>query len=191
MSFSWAVHVSHEIAASLLRRCLVLAAREVSLLGKIVQLSKVSSYLPTHTGEVVTGHIIDDFCMVGFGDVTSMLLATQSQIWSALHRHGLPLKVSKSTPLGSLVYDAVTFIGFRWCFQSGTMRPKHEASSLQHHSDALFANLDIKAMQRLISKVIWLYVAKRPLLSLLRCTVIPCALDVPSAFRVSPRAAAD
>lgn len=191
MGFSWAVFVAHGIASTLLRRCISGASRDLSFSGRIVHLSKKSTHRCVGAGDVIIGHIIDDVCAVGYGDTQRFLIALQAHIWTAFSRIGLPIKVSKSKPLGSLVADKVTFIGFQWDFLSGILKPKDKrcrsAAALRNRSDHDYASLTEKVYQSLIGKVIWLCVARRSLLSLLRCAVLPCALDVPSARTASGR----
>lgn len=191
MGFSWAVHVAHEIAASLLRTCISRARAEVAFTGTVLHFSKRSTHIKVRAGDVGVGHIIDDVCMVGFGCPHDFLLASQRHIWSAFSKAGLPIKVSKSTPLGRLLSDKVAFIGFEWHFTTGMIVPKSSralsAAELQHHSDASFNSLVPKALQTLVGKVIWLCIARRPLLSLLHCSVLPCALIVPSARLTAAR----
>lgn len=189
--FSCAVHVAHEIAARLLRECLEKAALKTSFEGRILPLSKNSHHLSVRSGDIVVGHIIDDVCLVGYGTSSSMLLAAQSSIWSSFSKHGLPVRISKSTPVGVLRTDNVTFIGFMWDFLTGLICPKDDrcesAAALRHQSDKSFEELDEKSLQSLVGKIVWLSVARRPLLSLFRCAVLPCAVDVPSARRTPAR----
>lgn len=143
------------------------------------------------TTDVCVGHIIDDVCLVGFGTTQSFLLDAQRRIWSAFTKFGLPIKSSKSTALGSLVSTHVTFIGFVWDFGTGLLRPKDDriasARVLQGQSDASFGKLESEAFQSLVGKVIWMNVGRRPLLSLLRLAVLPCALTSPTARTASVR----
>lgn len=185
MGFSWAVHIAHVIARTLLRSCIREVVRDTSFKGRIHHLSKYSTQFSIDEGDVGISHIIDDVCLIGFGFCLSFLLAAQESIWSSFARHGLPIKKSKSTPVGKLLDSKVTFIGFEWWFHTGIIRPKADriasACSLRNQSDASFTSLSPKALQTLVGKVLWLCIARRPLLSLLRCAVLPCALTVASA----------
>lgn len=113
MDFAWAVHVSHAIANTLLRRCVTDAIRFNKFQGCFIPLSKHTTHISISSGDIVVGHIIDDVCAVGFACPPHILTDFQARVWHAFTKHGLPIKLSKSTPAGTLVNNGITFIGYR------------------------------------------------------------------------------
>lgn len=183
--FSWAVFVAHEATAELLRRCLTETATTLSFSRRFVRLSKHSTYLLVAADDIAIGHIIDNVCAVGFEFEPDVLLGVQASIWSSFCRHGLPIKISKSTALGSLVTDQITFIGHVWNFSTGQLRTKVDrckaVAALAAQSDEPYLNLDAKGFHSLGGKIIWMCVCHRPLLSTLGFAVLPIALESRSA----------
>lgn len=54
-------------------------------------------------------------------------------------------------------------------------------TALRHQSDDSIMSLEEKPLQSLVDKIVWMCCVRRPLLSLLRCAVLPWAITLHSA----------
>lgn len=180
MGFAWAVHIAHEVATSLINRAQ--AATRIILAGTVrfCSLSQSMRHLQITARSILTLHIIDDVNAVCFDMEDHELNIFQRCIWTLFFRNGLPLKPSKSTPLGSILKETVPFIGFEWNMKTHVIAPKQKriqsVSALVHQDNLHFQALSEELYRKLLGKLIWFCLARRPLLSVLRCAVDPAAL---------------
>lgn len=92
---------------------------------------------------------------------------------SALEDTGFTLKVKKCTELGTLEDERIPFIGNKWIFDSGSVTSQNarldSVEELQRISNEEIARLPASAYQRLIAKIVWVCLARRPMFAALSC----------------------
>lgn len=167
MGFKWAATLAHVLVTKVIARCTSASAVALHSRVRFERLSRKTRHLhlPPHT--VLILHILDDINYVGVDVAEADLLSAQCCLWMTLEACGLPVKHSKSTILGSLSFDRLSFIGFDWHLRDHRLTPKDErtesVASLRTISDTSIVHTPVGQYQRLVGKLIWTALARRPL----------------------------
>lgn len=191
MGFKWAVHIAHALGDAILKRAL--AAVRLSLFRPIAahKLLRASRHIRVESNQLLLLHVIDDINVVACDVDPRVVVPVQRAIHAALEDAGLPIKASKTTPVGSLEYDAVPFIGYAWSFASRMKTPKDgradEVRVACVERAGHVAHLAAPAYRRFVGKELWLLLCRRPLISTLRVALHPDAVTSERSRRVAAR----
>jgi len=125
------------------------------------------------------GHAIAEGCLHGAldsfkrsTDLTYRTITLSGLLRVVEPMAGLPIRARKCTPLNRIETKSLPFIGFNWDLQSGSISPKGErTSNLSRSIDHLLdfpSSYQEKDVERIVGKLVWTSMARRPLLSILR-----------------------
>ena len=180
MGFKWAVELAHSIASAIIDQSTRLVDPILPLSTvKYKRISRDIRHEKLERGDALILHIIDDINVVGVDLSNCIMMEIQASLVRNLEASALPLKLKTCTPIGEIDYQGVPFIGYYWDFSTGLLRPKDDrieaVSTLSHISLRFLNELDGANFQRLVGKVVWTALARRSLLSVLRCAFHPHA----------------
>jgi len=146
--------------------------KSTSLAHRVITLSGDLNVVTPSADDILIAHIIDDVNVVMYGFQMVDVRRLQHQFWRSFTMSGLPMRTSKCTPLNKIVTDSLPFIGFTWDLQTGLIQPKNERSAnLSRSIDRLLdfpSSYDEKECERIVGKLVWTAMARRPLLSVMR-----------------------
>lgn len=176
MGFKWAVYIAHTFAASCFTSAFDrfmnsgLAQVIPSVTPTLHVLNSESSILRISSGDLLLLHILDDINCICIDWPHAAVIELHRLAESSFESHGLPIKRSKSSPLGTVQTSSVPFIGWEWHLRRGTLRPS--ASKL---SEAVFDTrkaltasvLCRDDVSRVLGKLVWCALGVRPSLSVL------------------------
>lgn len=172
MGFTWAAFLGHSIAEGCIRGALDAFRKSTSLAHRVITLSGDLNVVTPSADDILIAHIIDDVNVVMYGFQMVDVRRLQHQFWRSFTMSGLPMRTSKCTPLNKIVTDSLPFIGFTWDLQTGLIQPKNERSAnLSRSIDRLLdfpSSYDEKECERIVGKLVWTAMARRPLLSVMR-----------------------
>lgn len=124
MGFCWAVYAAHAVTTSLIWQAFGSVRQSFIDPPRFLETSQVSRFMKLRAGDMCVLHVIDDINAVSFGVRHEHMITFQQAVMSALYNLNLPIKRSKTNPVGTLLRDVVPFIGFRWRLREGVLIPK-------------------------------------------------------------------
>jgi len=179
MGFTWAAYLGHSIAEGCLNMALEIFCANSTFTYRVLTLSGKLNVVEPKRNDIVIAHIIDDVNVVLYDSPLSESQKLQHIFWRSFTMSGLPIRAAKCTPLNKIQTDALPFIGFTWDLKTGNIFPKDSrTSNLSDSIDGLLecpSSYQEKEVERIVGKLVWTCMARRPLLSVLR-----------SVFRLPP-----
>lgn len=175
MRFKWAVYVAHRFARSCFdEACEALSLRTIAHklppLPGIRALVRSTGILEVDHSAVILLHILDDVNVVTFGWSDCQVIALHRQCVRVFEENGLPVKTSKSLPVGTVESTVLRFIGWSWHFQYGEIYPRSDkvADTISLLLRCLSSSSDpLRNVERALGRLVWLSLGMRPLLSVL------------------------
>jgi hypothetical protein len=173
MGWKWSVFIAQSLAEHSVRAGLAMA-RRVARMPKFRVVRVVPGTAPLHveSGDLLVCHVLDDVNVVGVDLSDQVLSRVQVELEGAFERRGLLVKREKSTEIGTVVRDRVTFIGLVWDLQRGIIRPRPEnlAKLARVVEELLATGLHAESLATLESAVglgVWTVMCRRGALSAL------------------------
>jgi len=182
MRFTWAAFLGHSIAEGCLRRAVETFRRSSTLTYRAITISGGLRVVIPETNDIIIAHIIDDVNIVMYGCPIEDVRRLQHLLWRDFTMSGFPVRASKCTPLNRIETRSLPFIGFDWHLQTGIIMPKNDRTanlsrSINHLLDFPYTYQE-SDVERIVGKLVWTAMARRPLLSVLR-SVFHLPSDIP------------
>jgi len=172
MGFTWAAFLGHAIAEGCLHTALESFKRSSKLTYRAITLSGLLRVVVPRSNDILIAHIIDDVNIVMYDCPLEEVRLLQHLLWRTFTMSGLPIRAKKCTPLNRIETISLPFIGFDWNLRSGSISPKDKRTanlckSIDHLLDfpSFYQEKDV---ERIVGKLVWTAMARRPLLSILR-----------------------
>lgn len=124
MGFKWAVYIGHTFAGSCFRKAYAtfLASDRLSF-PHSCRFSHQAGIIQLSQGDGLLMHIIDDVNFVCSSWLPAEVTALHDTCFKVFTGNGLPIKISKSLPVGSIERTTMRFIGWVWNLESGVIEP--------------------------------------------------------------------
>ena len=174
MGFKWAVYIAHNFLEACYRKALHHFFQSSSIFGitrSIPPIEKLHDCLgtPLSSGCVLVMHIIDDLNFVLSNWPESEAIRLQRTVEEFMLRNYLPIKRSKSSPIGTIETKSLPFIGWEWNLKDGIIRPKPNKilEAAKAVSRVLHGPLQAEEVRSVVGRLIWVLLGSRPLLSML------------------------
>ena len=173
IGFKWSVYIIHTISQYLVRRSWneFRASRLAPKPSRTIVLADMYRPISLKHFDAVLCHIIDDVNLVLVDWPSKSTVKLHEILETMFEKHGLPIKRSKSTPRGEILYSTMTFIGWTWHLDKLMITPRLEKmEQCRKYTEKLVEETQWtpEILRRSIGKITWAALGRRPLLSTLQ-----------------------